>query len=183
MPRPGYSTSSFLSHLFNPKRSPQPTGIRKVTLTGIRGGRRKGRLAAFNRMSPISQQILKESGQRDAYLRGEATLGEARKQLRNRAVSMGLARPPRVPPVTVAPSRRDAINRQVARHLKSTYAGAGKTFNGRTIDANVDNIPDYVIGQVDAWDYEQLKQASRQGSPFEYDRIEDGVRYNPFWYH
>lgn len=181
--RPELNQQTFLSHLFAPKKNPKPTGIRKTRLTGTRGGRKKGRLAAFNRMSPLNQELLKQSGQREAYLRGDVSLTNARQQLRATAVTLGIARPPRIPqppPALFVGTRRQHVEALVARHLKRTYAGAGKKYNARKIDERVPSIPDYVIDYVESWDYPELRQAASPGSPFEV--IEGNARYNPFWY-
>src|SRR3954463_15769083 len=91
--KPSFTDTNFLAHIFGPKRHAQPSGIRKTRLTGVKGGRSKLRLAAFNRMSPVNQEMLKRAGLRDDYLKGNASLAEAKRALRPQAVRLGVAKP------------------------------------------------------------------------------------------
>lgn len=184
MRRPILSDTSFLAHLFSPKKNPQPTGIRKKTLKGLKG-QSKSRVAAFNRMSPVNQELLKRSGLRDLYLRGDASLTDARRSVRPRAVEYGVARPLAANrPVLRVPrpmTHREQVNAQVARHIKRTLADSNKRFNAVKISERVPRIPDYIVEFVGDWDYHQISDAARKGSPF--DVIEDGeITFNPFWY-
>jgi hypothetical protein len=176
--RPTLSNQTFLAHVFSPKRNPQPTGLRKQHLSGTRGGRIKGRLAAFNRMSPVNQELLKRSGLREDYLKGTAKIADAKESLRSEAVNLGVAKPrrpsaPRVPIVT-------DLDRRVAGYLKYRLRGLPKT-NSQTIDANVPRIPAGVKEDVLTWDYTAIKYAGRDGS--EYETMVNGKAFNPFWYH
>jgi hypothetical protein len=177
--RPSLNDNSFLSHLFGPKRNPQPTGLRKVTLTGIRGGRTRGRLAAFNRMNPVSQEALKRAGLREQYLRGEVALGDAKKSLRQKAVQLGVARP--IKPKPLKYTIRTSLDARIAAHLKTEVRAAGKPLNEQSVDINVRLVPDDITTDVVTWDYAQIKHAGRKGS--EYETVIDGHQRNPFWYH
>lgn len=183
MARPILSDTSFLGYLFAPKKHEKPAGIRKVKLSGTKG-RTKGRLAAFNRMSSTNQELLKRAGLRDAYLRGDTTLVEARRSIRPQAVSLGIARPLPLPTTTtrIAPvlSRRQQIDLINARHIKRVVAGAGKKFNGPEVDRRVRFIPDDFVEDIRDWNYDQIRGAASNGSPFE--TIEENARFNPFWY-
>lgn len=184
MQRPILSDTSFLAHVFGPKRNPKPTGIRKSKpLKGVKG-QNKGRIAAFNRMSPVSQELLKRSGLKESYLRGQTTLSDAKRTVRPQAISLGLAKPvpgqPTVIRVPRPPTRREQIDFQVARHIKVTLARSDKRFSPQGIDTRVPRIPDYIVEHVKTWDYDQLSAAAGTGSPFEI--IEEGTRFNPFWY-
>src|SRR4051812_27593157 len=121
--KPSLTDTNFLAHIFGPKRHPQPSGIRKTHLSGVKGGRSKLRLAAFNRMSPVNQEMLKRAGLREDYLKGNASLSEARRALRPQAVSLGVAKPIRVKGtggIIYTP-----LDAQVAAHLKRTIRDAG----------------------------------------------------------
>jgi hypothetical protein len=179
--RPSLSDQSFLGYVFSPKKNPLPSGIRKSRLVGTQGGRTKGRLAAYNRMSPANQELLKRAGTRDAYLKGEGTLADARRTLREKAVQLGIAKPLRPrPPKTGNFIIRTDLDKRVAGYLKQTLIDAGASINPRTIDANVPFIPDQVLPDVLGWDYGQIKYAARQGS--EYVTVIDGKTRNLFWY-
>lgn len=91
--RPKLSKDSFLAAIFHPKTAARPTGLRKRTVSGIRGGRKASRVRAYNNLDPLKQQILNESGNREAYLHGNITLAEARHQLRPEAIAKGIAKP------------------------------------------------------------------------------------------
>lgn len=95
MALPRLNLASLLAHIFGPKRNPKPAGIRAVKLKGLRGGRKAGRLAAFNRMDPVKQEMLKQTGHREEYLTGRKTLADIRREVRFTAVDLGVARPGR----------------------------------------------------------------------------------------
>lgn len=179
--RPPLNDTSFLGHLFSPKRNPAPTGLRKTHLTGTKGGRVKGRLAAFNRMSPVSQEVLRRSGKREDYLKGQSSLSEAKAALRQQAVSLGLAKPTRPKTAGRITYARTALDAKVAKFIKDTVRSAGRPFISEHVDNNVHLIPDDVIAQVEGWDYGQIKYAGRKDS--EYELYVDGMKKNGFWYH
>ena len=185
MQRPILSDTSLLAHIFGPKKNPQPTGIRKTKLKGKKG-QTKGRIAAFNRMSPVNQELLKRTGRRDEYLRGEISLTDVRKAVRAHAVSLGVAKPtpnmPQLPTrrVQTPMTRRQMVDKLVARHIKITLSDAGRRYSDRGIDERVPRIPSYIVEHVQTWDYAQIKAAAGTGSPFEI--IEANNRFNPFWY-
>ena len=189
MGRPDYTEESFLRHLFSPSKNAKPVGLRRSTLSARSWrstGRSSRRVATYNKMSAVNQAALREAGARDMYLKGDISLAEVKRGLRRRAVDMQWARPTKaVPAREPRPAerpltRKEMIERQVARHLKRTLASVPRPFNALKIDERVPTIPDEVIGYVPEWDYPQIKEAASVGSPFEI--IEDGVRYNPFWY-
>lgn len=181
--RPQLSDTSFLGYIFSPKKNPKPSGLRKIHLSGTKGGRNKGRLAAFNRMSPASQELLKRAGLREEYLRGQASLGQAKGILREEGVRLGVARPSRTS--TNRPyqsyTSRTSLDIRVAAHLKSVIRSADKPLNTFTVDRNAPLIPVNDLSDVLGWDYSQVKYAGRPAS--EYELVVEGKRVNPFWYH
>lgn len=178
--RPPLSDESFLGHLFGPKKHELPTGIRKTTLKGSKG-QRKARVAAFNRMTPFKQELLKRSGKRDAYLRGEATLADAKNSLRPAAIAKKLARPLRGKPFK--PILETPLDRRIANYIIVKVGGTTeKPVNPHTV---FEQNP-YLGANADEgmlhWSARDLKHAGRAGS--EYEVIDDnGVTHNPFWYH
>lgn len=90
--RPALTEDSFLKHIFSPKKNAQPTGLRKRTLSGLKG-RKKARLTAWNKMPATNQAILDRTGNREAYLRGEVSIADAKRQLRLKAVDKGFVKP------------------------------------------------------------------------------------------
>jgi hypothetical protein len=183
--KPPFTMTSFLSHLFKPSKNPQPSGLTTKRLKGLRGGRRRSRLTAFNAMKPVNQRLLEESGQRESYLRGETTLAEARRKLRQTAVNLGIAKPvrPRATPPEfhAAPiSRAEQIRSQIDRFLVQTLTTAGKKVNPNTVRKYSPYIPEWVIEDVPTWDAGQIADAASHGSIF--DRAEGAAMVNPFWY-
>lgn len=179
--RPKLSDESFLAHLFSPSKQPLPSGLRKTTLKGSKGQRRS-RLLSYNRMDPFKQEVLKRSGTRDSYLRGESTLADAKRALRPQAIAKAIAKPvkPRgkVTPVT---DRRKRLDAYIAEHIKKTVRHTGR-LDERTVDAEIVWLGDDADNSMADWSYGQIKYAGRKGS--EYDRFDDtGRRHNPFWYH
>lgn len=178
--RPSLTDQSFLGYIFSPKKHPKPTGLKKIGLSGLRGGRTKARLNAFNRMSPAHQELLKRAGMREQYLRGEVTLTDAKSALRPQGISLGVARPLRSTGTTRVVIRTP-LDLRVAAHLKHVLRSAGRPVNENTIDRGIRFIPDEVLPEVEDWEYGQVKYAGSPGS--EYETTVDGKPFNPFWYH
>lgn len=186
--RPALTEQSFLAHLFSPKRNPLPSGLRKTTLVGTKGGRTKARLAAFNRMSPASQEMLKRSGKREAYLKGETSLSEAKKSLREVAVNLGVAKPlPKAKrkAARVSSSNRSSLDARVFNHVREKLRNAGKAVNETRLDEGIalldDDVAEDIVRRGREWDYGKIKAAARQGSEIEV--MVDGHVRNPLWYH
>lgn len=184
--RPVLSEDSFLAHLFSPKRAAMPTGIRKSKLA-FTPGRKKGRLAAFNRMSPFNQELLKRSGKREAYLRGEGTLGEAKSSLREKAIGKGLAKPirPRTVSRETSTGPSETLKRNIAaRHIITALNDAGyevasqRVFNRAEFlpSDRLDEIPRYSVGRIR---YEAGLQANVLDVEMQYGIV---AQVNPFWY-
>lgn len=185
--RPSLSDKSFLAHLFSPKKNALPSGLRKITLKGLGGGRKAARLKSFNGMSAANQEVLKRSGLRDAYLKGDASLADAKSVLRPQAIALGAAKPVRVrgrvSRETSLPSKlmRTALDIRIAAHLKTTVRAEGKNVNDRTVEQEMIWL-DNGSEDMTKWSYGQIKYAGRKDS--EYNRWDDdGVKHNPFWYH
>lgn len=178
--RPKLSDTSFLGYLFSPKKNPLPTGIRKTTLKG-KAGQKKGRIAAFNRMAPAKQELLKRSGTRDSYLRGETTLRDAKEALRPQAVSHGIAKPLRQRAKTPA-AGMTALDIRVLQYTTGKLREHGKQVNMRTVNAQLPFFGDMADEEMLRWDIGEIKHAGRKGS--EYETVDaGGVTHNPFWYH
>lgn len=176
--RPQLSELSFLGHLFSPKKHAVPTGIRKTTLKG-KAGQKRGRIAAFNRMAPFKQELLKRSGTRDSYLRGETTLADAKSALRPKGLAAGIARPlrqPKTPPAGMTP-----LDVRVLSYTTTKLREHGRQVNLRTVNAQLPFFGDNADEEMLRWDIGGIKHAGRQGS--EYEVVVDGVTHNPFWYH
>jgi hypothetical protein len=180
--RPGLSEDTFLAHLFSPSKQPLPSGLRKTTLKGTKG-QTKSRLNAFNRMAPFKQEVLKRSGTRDSYLRGQTTLADAKRALRPQAIAKKLAKPTkqRIKPTPVS-DRRRKLDEYIAAHLKRTVRNAGRPVNDRTVDAEIVWLGDDADTDMLLWGYGQIKYAGRKGSEYE-KHDDDGHTHNPFWYH
>lgn len=174
--RPRLSDDSFLKHLFSPAKNPLPTGIRKRSLKGTRG-RDKARLAAYNRMSGANQELLKRSGLREAYLKGDASLQDAKHALRPEAVRRGIAKGLR--PVLPTPGR--SLDDQVAGYVYRTVTGDRRpTVNYNTIRKNVTHLPPGVKPDVLNWTPGKIKAYAADTA----NVIDvDGTQINPLWYH
>lgn len=180
--RPTLTDSSFLGYLFKPSKNKQPTGLRKTSLTG-RTGRNPRRLRAYNKMTAAQQETLKRAGQRDAYLKGESTLADAKRTLRQTAVNLGIAKPVRprtkATPVSAVVDRRARLEAMIQKHLRTVIVDAGRQWNQETSDNEIV----YLEPGTDMmdWTYGQVSYAGRRGS--EYETFVNGKRHNPFWYH
>lgn len=90
--RPELSPESFLASVFRPSKNPRPIGLRKRTVAKT-SNRRAARVRSYNKFDAVKQEILERTGNREAYLRGEVSLADARQTLREDAVRRGVARP------------------------------------------------------------------------------------------
>lgn len=179
--RPPFSNESFLGHLFSPRRNPLPTGIRKHPISASKG-RVKGRVAAYNRMTPFKQEVLRLSGQREAYLRGDATFRDAKESLRGEAVQKRIAKPLRS---KSRKSSRNALRRRldtiIADRIRSLAIEKEKPFDLPRIIENVQYIPDSEYDAAVNITYPQLILFGRdKGNEI---IMPDGTVRNPYWYH
>lgn len=177
--RPGFTEDTFLRHIFAPKKNPMPTGIRKATLAFTKG-RAKARVASFNRMSTRNQQLLKASGQREAYLRGEATLKDARSVLRETAVSKGIAKPLRTRVREAVRPSNTQLDDFVASHVIKELRDAGKGVDAGRVRYHVPYMDTEDKIQATRWNVGQIKAyASDRSKLITIDEQE----VNPLWYH
>jgi hypothetical protein len=193
--RPRLSTDSFLKHVFSPSKNPLPTGLRKTTLSGLKGGRKKTRLASFNRMPAKNQAILDRAGMREAYLRGDATLGDAKGILRQEAIGKGLAKPVRQrrKNTPLYDTSGKGAGWQVFHHLNNLNTSEKK--DPRTIAAFVNLMDERqrrrAMSFTSFTDVLAAATQKRNGTidimgkfhdPEDVAYI-DGEAYNVFWYH
>lgn len=177
--RPSLTEDSFLRHLFSPKKNPLPTGLRARAIAFTKG-RKKARVASYNRMSAKSQELLKRSGLRESYLKGEASLSDAKAVLRNTAVNKGFARPSRTPKATTI-SRSSSLDVAVAAHVIRELRDSGRHVNPDHVHRNVRFLPEDVKDQARKWGVGQIRAYAGDES----NRVEvdfQDAPYNPLWY-
>lgn len=196
MALPKLSPASLLAHIFGPKRNPKPSGIKAVKLKGLQGGRKAGRLAAFNRMSPVKQAMLKQSGEREEYLRGNKTLADIKAGLRATAIELGVARParPRATPAPKPDTRKlsplygeEFKRTTIAQLLIDRLVASNVTHNARAIRNRVGQMNDEQLRRatklalaVDgAMGIKRLARKKFDDDPSVYL---PGAEYNAFWY-
>lgn len=181
--RPTLSNNSFLGFLFRPSKNPLPTGLRKTTLRGT-ADRNPRRLRAYNKMTAAQQEVLRRSGQREQYLKGETTLAKAKASLRGAAIQLGIAKPlkpKRAPARDTSPEgRRDRLEAMIQYHLRAVIVDEGLPWNQQTSDEEIAFLDPETM--MLSWDYGQVKYAGQQGSEYEVVGA-DGKTHNPFWYH
>lgn len=184
MRRPSLSVTSFLGHLFHPKKNALPTGIRKRKIQSTKG-RKSTRVSAYNKMPGFNQEILERAGAREEYLKGTLSLADAKRKLREQAVTLGIAKPVRQrtpqPSKPAMRTRRDRLEAMIALHIGNTVLAENKPVSWKTLE----DENEYLIDpreEMMQWDYGRIKYAGRKGS--EYEVIsDDGKTHNPFWYH
>lgn len=177
--RPSVTDTSFLAHIFSPKKAAKPTGLRKGKALKVTSGRKSARVSSYNKLTAVQQEILNRAGLRESYLRGETTLAEAKRTLRPQAVSAGVAKPTR--------QRGQQIRRtitpldiMVRNHFARTMREANRPVNPITITKEFEYL-DEPSEEMLGWEYGEFKYAGRTGS--EYEVFVDGQKHNPFWYH
>lgn len=164
--KPALTNESFLQSIFQPSKYQTPKGLKKRSASNTKG-RNARRVRAFNNLTPAKQAILDKANQREAYLRGETTLADAKDTLRVEAIRHHFIQPP---------TRTTSIE----HHISSIVQRA----TGRSID------PDKLHNRVNAMTPAQRREVSEmsfaelQQRASDSDNItesEDGDT-NPFWY-
>ncbi len=175
--RPALTENSFLAHLFSPKKNPLPTGLRARPVVQSKG-RKVARVNAYNKLPALKQEVLKRSGKRDAFLRGEVTYTDAKKALRGTAVERGVVKPVRTRAPKPQPlSKGRARSGEVAQFLMYQLRRADKDYDPATVVAGSMFIDD---PDVTSLDYQGIKD--RASDP-DYMITVNGSSFNPYWYH
>ena len=193
----GLTENKFLAFIFHPKKETRPKGVRKHYVVGRGKGRKASRIRAYNRLDGVKQRIVDSVG-RERYLRGEVTLGQAKAELRPRAIEKGIAKPVRrrgkVVAEPVAPVAPVAVD-DVGPAIRNIYAVAQERWpykdNGDakapiqvlTISKNVkDRMGPKGRELASRITYERLKKEAESTRNLRIDR-DTGEIYNPWWYH
>lgn len=185
MKRPSLSDNSFLQYVFSPKKHLLPVGLRRTKLVGTKG-RAKGRVASYNKMSAANQEVLKRSGKRDSYLKGEVTFNEAKRALRDVAVGLGVVKPLRVrrPAERVLTDEEKRyvsdLNILAARYVATIKEATGKDANVARVMYNMQFAPPQVQYKMSRMSYSDIKRNAVD--PTNIMELPDGRLWNPFWY-
>jgi hypothetical protein len=179
MARPKLNPLNFLKHLFAPKSNPLPTGIRARKLVGTKG-RNKARLASYNRMAGPTQEILRQSGMREQYLKGEISLKDAREALRKSAVKQGVAKP----------NAKDKLRTSLESHVDHAASVAirvgiklraeGKKVNSVNMIRNMSYLSTESLDEVDTMSVIEIRAFA--GNEDNVIELPNGRRVNPLWY-
>lgn len=182
--RPPLSDSSFLAAVFSPSRNPVPVGLRKRKVTGVTG-RKATRVKSFNQMSALNQRILDETKQREAYLRGDITISEAKRALRSKAVDLGIVKPARRKSAG-AKAQKLGIGDKRSRALDHLWRKLQGTTTRKPVNFMVLRRGTLLMSpeQIDRalqMEVEDIKTAAN--NPDEQIDISEAQKLNPFWYH
>lgn len=176
--RPKLTEESFLRHIFSPKKNPLPVGLRARPLVAGKG-RNKGRVASYNRMSASSQEILKRSGLREAYLKGDISLSAAKSALREKAVERGIAKPLRAKKSQEVRSRRASLDAFIASRIVQKISSRKPDFNARNLAKRLVHLPEKDQIKARTWEIEDIV---RYAADPENVITVDGQTFNPLWY-
>ncbi len=187
MLRPALTEASFLAHVFSPKKNAQPTGLRKTALKTSKG-RKAARVKAFNRMTSVKQEVLKRSGQRDAYLRGDITFTQAKQRLRAEAVIKNIVKPLRSrnkPNRVYRPTTTEELLNRIADNIWR-HTNTKRHTRRSAIDHNVKSYLDSPTEDMTSWSYDKISSAAK-GTQVDGKTYlvftDNGTKANPFWYH
>lgn len=182
--RPPLSDTSFLAAVFAPKANPVPVGLRKRRLKGVTG-RKASRLKSYNSMSALNQRVLDETKQREAYLRGDITIAEAKRALRNKAVDLGIVKPLRGERraakgiIGSAGNKRSRVLDHMWRQLQGSTTK--KPVNiGMLRRGTLFMRPDQLTRALNMTAADIKEAASNDDEKVE---VVEGQSLNPFWYH
>jgi hypothetical protein len=169
--RPTLSDRSFLAAIFRPSKNPVPAGLRKRHIVKT-PGRRAARVRSFNKFTPAQQAIIDRTGNRESYLRGETTLAEARRQLREKAVAQEI-----VKPIRVRVRETPTIDNVAANIIRITNTSPkNTTVNTKTVYRNVRRMTETQKRRAAALrNYHEIIVAMP-----EFDDLEE--RINRLWY-
>jgi hypothetical protein len=181
----GLTQESFLSYLFHPKTSKRPTGLRRHKVTSVRGGRKASRVRSYNLLDPVKQRVIDSVG-REAYLRGDLTLTEAKRHLRPTAIELGVAKP-----VKSRASRRIAedqaavgIIRAASQRNPFNRKGFEKSrINPRIVRGNVKKLTPSELALARDITYKELEYRATKSDDPRYTDVVTGEIRNPWWYH
>jgi len=190
-------SNNFLAHIFHPSKNPRPTGLRRhhITWRGIGKSRKTSRIRAFNRMTPVQQRVI-EAVDREAYLRGQLTLAEAKRRLRPYAIQRGIAKPLKSRAIT-GPDERTVTRRryeQLAIQNILTVAEYRDPFkaNGyeknpisrQTVEHNVKHVMrNAQVKKAATVSYDELLHEATKDSINRAIDFTTGEIINPWWYH
>lgn len=173
---------NFLRYIFTPSKQAKPTGLRKKNVSGLKGGRKKARVNAFNKMPAEKQEVIRRAHLQEEFLRGEVTYTQAKAELRERAVANRIVKPKKI---LVRPGE-DIYEKwyDAARHLNSINSSPRKKLS--TIVAHVGHMTDRQ--RADAMKIRnegQLILNSRKSPNNDQwmTEWEDGTMHNVLWYH
>jgi hypothetical protein len=174
--RPALSDNSFLAYLFSPKKNALPTGLRARPITATKG-RKVARVNAYNKLPAAKQEVIRRSGLRDAYLRGEVTFTDAKKSLRPKAESLGIVKPVRTRGKATGIRQMNTRSAgSIALHLLRTLRSAGKSPSVPTVVAGSNFVQE---DDVMTLTYTQIKERAKDT---DYMMVVDGKEFNPYWY-
>lgn len=183
MKRPKLSLSSFLKHLFAPKTNALPTGIRARKLVGTKG-RSKARLAAYNRMSGASQEVLRQAGLREEYLKGQSSLKDARGILRAKALQQGYAKPTKREKQEAIDAGKFTTHVELATwaasRIGSKLREVGRQPNYERMVKNLTFLTDQSLVRAVEMEIGEIRQLA--GDDDLLITLPDGRKINPFWY-
>lgn len=89
--RPILSDANLILAVFKPSKHAVPTGIHHTTVKLLKG-RKSARVRAWNKFTPLQQEVIRRTGNRDKYLSGQVTYAEAKRTLRDKGVGAGLVK-------------------------------------------------------------------------------------------
>lgn len=188
------SENAFLRFIFHPKKEKRPTGVRKRQITGRGKGRKASRIRSYNKLDPFKQRTIDAVG-RERYLRGEVSLGEAKRELRPEAIRRGLAKPVRqrkiTPPSEPEPVPIDDVGpaiRQIAEVVqeRDPLRDNGEAKSPVSYPRIVSNVETHMTSveraEAARITYLRLKEHATTTRNLRIDTI-TGEIYNPWWYH
>ncbi len=165
---------SFILSVFRPSKNPTPSGIRH-TIVKLMKGRTRARVNAWNKMTPAKQEVIRRTGNRDKYLSGKTTYAEAKRQLREKAVSDGIIKT-RVRTVSTSDQDIAAHIERLANDRPVDYTKA--PVNPQTIQYHVMKMkPSQKRTVVSLATYQELRAAMDDDEFFDQD-----LEVNLLWY-
>lgn len=180
---------AFLLAVFRPSKNAMPKGIRHTTVKPLKG-RQVSRVNQWNKFPGWKQEVIRQTGNTENFLRGKITFTDAKRDLRNVGVSRGTLKPLRV---------------RKLGNLKDKQRAAGHHVFDLAMDTDSQQVsPLHIAESAKLMDSKQAQTAIDLRTPEElqyqakwhplYDRrddersmwlatTEDGVEINVLWYH
>jgi hypothetical protein len=129
-------------------------------------------------MPAEKQAIIDRTGNRESFLRGDITFTNAKRQLRETAVRLGLLKPVRVRPRPIG-RMQQIYDQAVVEHLKDEGLDQAELWNEANVRARLTRTNRVTKRNILFSTKAEIRRESKRPAR----DFEDEYDFNPWWYH